>query len=79
MLVIVGLAVLLAAVIVGFTGVLIYAGPAHPLTENFAVFGDCGWRGGDGGAGRVAGRCAAHRGPRARRPTRTPAGPALVR
>ena len=39
MIVIVGLVVLLAAVIVGFTGVLTNAGPAHPLTENFSVFG----------------------------------------
>ena len=39
MIVIVGLVVLLAAVIVGFTGVLTNAGPDHPLTENFAVFG----------------------------------------
>ncbi len=39
MIVIVGLVVLLAAVIVGFTGVLANAGPAHPLTENFSVFG----------------------------------------
>ena len=39
MIVIVGLIVLLAAVIVGFTGVLTNAGPAHPLTENFSVFG----------------------------------------
>ena len=39
MIVIVGLAVLLAAVIVGFMGVLTNAGPAHPLPENFAVFG----------------------------------------
>jgi hypothetical protein len=39
MIVIVGLVVLLVAVIVGFTGVLTNAGPAHPLTENFAVFG----------------------------------------
>jgi hypothetical protein len=39
MLVIVGLVVLLVAVIVGFTGVLTNAGPAHPLPENFAVFG----------------------------------------
>jgi hypothetical protein len=30
-----GLVVLLFAVIVGFVGVLINAGPAHPLTENF--------------------------------------------
>jgi len=37
--VIVGLVVLLAAVIVGFMGVLTNAGAAHPLTENFAVFG----------------------------------------
>ena len=39
MIVIVGLVVLLAAVVVGFTGVLTNAGPAHPLTENFSVFG----------------------------------------
>ena len=39
MIVIVGLVVLLAAVIVGFTGVLNNAGTAHPLTENFSVFG----------------------------------------
>ena len=39
MIVSVGLVVLLAAVIVGFTGVLTNAGPAHPLTENFSVFG----------------------------------------
>ena len=85
MIVIVGLVVLLVAVIVGFTGVLTNAGPAHPLTENFSVFGyhvtgstgtlflvrDRGRRGGDAGTERVAGRCAAHRGPRARRPTRT--------
>ena len=39
MIVIVGLVVLLAAVIVGFTGVLTNAGPAHPLPENFSLFG----------------------------------------
>jgi hypothetical protein len=39
MIVIVGLIVLLAAVIVGFTGVLTNAGPAHRLTENFSLFG----------------------------------------
>jgi hypothetical protein len=39
MIVIVGLVVLLAAVIVGFMGVLTNAGAAHPLPENFAVFG----------------------------------------
>ena len=39
MIVIVGLVVLLVAVIVGFTGVLTNAGPDHPLTENFSVFG----------------------------------------
>ena len=39
MVVIVGLVVLLVAVIVGFMGVLTNAGAAHPLTENFAVFG----------------------------------------
>jgi hypothetical protein len=37
--VIVGLAVLLFAVIVGFLGVLNNAGAAHPLTENFSVLG----------------------------------------
>jgi len=39
MIVIVGLVVLLVAVIVGFTGVLANAGPAHPLTETFSLFG----------------------------------------
>src|SRR6478752_3388739 len=39
MIVIVGLVVLLIAVIVGFTGVLTNAGPAHPLSENFSLFG----------------------------------------
>ncbi len=39
MIVIVGLVVLLAAVIAGFTGVLTNAGATHPLTENFSVFG----------------------------------------
>jgi TRAP-type C4-dicarboxylate transport system permease large subunit len=39
MIIIVGLVVLLAAVVVGVTGVLTNAGPAHPLTENFVVFG----------------------------------------
>lgn len=39
MIVIVGLVVLLAAVTVGFTGVLTNAGAAHPLSENFSVFG----------------------------------------
>ncbi len=39
MIVIVGLVVLLVAVVVGFTGVLTNAGAAHPLTENFSVFG----------------------------------------
>jgi len=39
MLVIVGLAVLLVAVVVGFLGVLNNAGAAHPLTENFSVLG----------------------------------------
>src|ERR1700687_4501143 len=39
MIVIVGLVVLLAAVIVGFTGVLNNAGAAHPLTESVSVFG----------------------------------------
>ncbi len=44
MIVIGGLVVLLVAVIVGFTGVLINAGPAHPLTENFGyhVIGSTG-------------------------------------
>jgi hypothetical protein len=39
MIVIIGLAVLLVAVIVGVVGVLSNAGAAHPVTENFAVFG----------------------------------------
>ena len=39
MLVIVGLIVLLLAVIVALMGVLGNTGPAHPLTENFSVFG----------------------------------------
>jgi hypothetical protein len=39
MIVIIGLIVLVVAVIVGFTGVLANAGPAHPLTENFSVLG----------------------------------------
>ena len=39
MIVIVGVVVLLAAMIVGLTGVLANAGAAHSLTENFAVFG----------------------------------------
>ena len=90
MIVIVGLVVLLVAVIVGFTGVLTNAGAAHPLTENFSVFG-YHVTGSTGtlflfgivvgavamlGLSRVAGRCAAHRGPRARRPTRTQKVPA---
>jgi hypothetical protein len=37
--VIVGLIVLLVAGIVAITGVLANAGPAHPLTGNFSVFG----------------------------------------
>jgi hypothetical protein len=40
MIVIFGLVVLLVALIVGLMGGLTNAGPAHPLTENFAVFGD---------------------------------------
>jgi hypothetical protein len=39
MILIVGLVVLFVAVIVGFTGVLSNAGPYHPLTENFSMFG----------------------------------------
>ena len=39
MIVIVGLVVLLVALIVGLLGVLTNAGPAHPLTEHFSVFG----------------------------------------
>jgi hypothetical protein len=39
MIVIGGLVVLLVAVIVGFTGALTNAGAAHPLTENFSLFG----------------------------------------
>jgi hypothetical protein len=39
MIAIVGLVVLFAAVTVGYIGVQTNTGPAHPLTENFAVFG----------------------------------------
>lgn len=39
MVVIVGLIVLVIAVIVALVGVLSNAGPTHPLTENFSVFG----------------------------------------
>lgn len=39
MIVIIGLAVLLFAVVVGFLGVLNNAGAAHPLSENFSVLG----------------------------------------
>jgi hypothetical protein len=39
MIVIIGLIVLLIAVIVGFTGVLVNAGPGHLLTGNFSVLG----------------------------------------
>jgi uncharacterized membrane protein len=39
MVVIVGLVVLLAAVAVGYMAVHTNAGAAHPLTDNFAVFG----------------------------------------
>ena len=39
MLVVIGLIVLLVAVIVALMGVLGNTGPAHPLTENFSVFG----------------------------------------
>jgi type VI protein secretion system component VasK len=39
MLVIVGLIILLAAAIVSIVGVLSNTGAAHPLTENFSVFG----------------------------------------
>ena len=39
MLVIIGLVVLLVAVIVAIVGVLTNSGAAHPLTENFSVFG----------------------------------------
>jgi hypothetical protein len=39
MIVIIGLAVLFIAVIVGIVGVLSNAGADHPLAENFAVFG----------------------------------------
>jgi hypothetical protein len=39
MLVIVGLIILLAAAIVAIVGALSNAGAAHPLTENFSVFG----------------------------------------
>ncbi|WP_240772342.1 hypothetical protein [Nocardia sp. CS682] len=39
MLVIIGLVILLAAVIVGVTGVFANGGSTHALTDNFAVFG----------------------------------------
>jgi len=39
MIVIVGLGVLLVAVFVGVVGVLTNAGAAHPLSENFSLFG----------------------------------------
>ncbi|ART73651.1 MULTISPECIES: hypothetical protein [Mycobacterium] len=39
MVLVIGLVVLLVAVVVGFTGVLANAGPAHPLTENFDALG----------------------------------------
>ncbi|WP_246133625.1 hypothetical protein [Mycobacterium helveticum] len=39
MIVVFGLIVLLAAVVVGFVGVLTNAGATHRFTENFAVFG----------------------------------------
>jgi hypothetical protein len=39
MLVIVGLIILLVAAIVSIVGALSNAGTAHPLTENFSVFG----------------------------------------
>lgn len=39
MIVIIGLVVLLAAVIVGVTGVFANGGSTHALTDNFAVFG----------------------------------------
>src|ERR1700681_1690865 len=71
MIVIVGLVVLLAAVIVGFLGVLTNAGAAHPLTENFSVLGYhvTGSTGTLFLSGIVVGAVA--RGRRARRPTRT--------
>ncbi|MBN3508301.1 hypothetical protein [Mycolicibacterium nivoides] len=40
MIVIVGLVVLLAAVVVGFTGALTNSGPTHLLNANLSVFGD---------------------------------------
>jgi hypothetical protein len=39
MIVIIGLIVLLIAVIAGFTGVLVNAGPGHLMTGNFSVLG----------------------------------------
>jgi hypothetical protein len=54
MIVIVGLVVLLVAVVVGFTGVLTNAGAAHPLTENFAVFG---YHGSSSGSWSARWRC----------------------
>ncbi|MFZ2173067.1 MAG: hypothetical protein WAW17_03350 [Rhodococcus sp. (in: high G+C Gram-positive bacteria)] len=39
MLIIIGLVVLLAAVVIGLTGVLANAGDAHSLTDDFSAFG----------------------------------------
>ena len=44
---------------------------AIPVGRNHCPLRDRGRRGGDAETERVAGRCSAHRGPRARRPTRT--------
>ena len=39
MIILLGLAILIAAVVVGVAGVLVNGGGAHALTDNFAVFG----------------------------------------
>jgi hypothetical protein len=39
MIILLGLAILVAAVVVGVAGVVVNDGGAHPLTDNFAVFG----------------------------------------
>jgi hypothetical protein len=39
MLIIIGLVVLLAAVVIGLTGVLANSGDAHSLTDDFSIFG----------------------------------------
>ena len=93
MIVIVGLIVLLVAVIVAIVGVLSNAGAARPVDREFrgirlsrhrvaghSVPGrDRDRCGGGAGTERVAGRRSVHRGPWARRPTRTKKGPNVKR